>query len=485
MTPSLVGDPKQTDNGPFALLTSLDDKIDGTMQQDVVERTGVSKTVVPVTERKNGQRPKESEHGFRQLMHDLHDFGVLAMADRYRLFGRFLAYHDWDFHDPHAERPLLGDGHVLNVVRVVDLVEDVLRWANATGAEIPRFINLHGLADQFFSSQRHLREKPADELTPDERDNLEALSAWEQMDDKEQALITGRIAERAAEAHDLANLIKNVNDWNALKDPSRKTTDPVNPEDPNSPPIVEYYDRMQYDRVEEIEAQMFKQSLDAFRDELGWTPQQVAVAKALGAEWIRKTAFLPQHLPEGLAGFDQTASMFNPRAPWAIGGLLNEYSVRVHAGDQLTVSDFDPQAFFGGFIPWRFELLDHAYGREPGTTMREYLQFLDAFRRNSPENAETFCRILGVPDEQKEGVKRMDDLHTFVTERFAMQQEIARIFWPGEGRVRFDQAFEGWAEETFRRLETVCLLFQGNFWNPEYSVRQFQHQIASIAPDRR
>lgn len=458
--------------------------MDSAMQRRVTaERNGVTDASAPLRERKNGQRPKESEHGFRQLMHDLHDFGVLAMADRYRLFGRFLAYHDWDFHDPHAERPLLGDGHVLNVVRVADLVEDALRWANKNNVEIPRFINLRDLADQFFSSQRHLREKPAGQLREDERDNLEALSAWEQMDDEEQWLIAGQTAERAAEAHDLANLIAAVNDWNALKDPSRKTTDPVNPEDPSSPPIVEYYDRMRYDGVEKIEADMFKRSLDAFKGELGWTPRQLAVAKALGAEWIRKTEFTPQNLAGGLAGVDRWASMFNPRALWAVIGLVKEYEVRAHEGDQLVFPDFEPPAFLGGFIPVQFNNLDQKYGGPPGTSLWEFLEFIDGYRRENPDE---FCRVLGVPPERWEDVGRIESLYDVVAERFKMQQEAARVLWPPavqnqHGRVSFADAFNGWNDEVFARMETICRIYQERFWDPSFTVEQFRLEIQEPA----
>lgn len=430
--------------------------------------------------KKEGRRTPESANGFRRLMHDLHDFGIMAMLGKFResVSGFLLLYHDWDFHDWERENPLLGDGHVLNVVRGTDLAGEAQAWAKEKGVAIPRFINFYDQAAQYFSSQQHLKWKPAEEeLTQDERDTMDALSAWEGMNEAERDAITIETAKRATEAHDLANLIKNVNDWNALKDSSRRTTDPVNPADPQSLPIVEYYDRMQYDGVEEKEATMFKQSLDAFQKELGFSNAQLAVAKALGAEWIRKTAFVPDNLPEGLAGTDQTAAAFNPRALWSVFGLVNEYRVRVAEGDVLKVPDFNPKMFFGGFIPWRFEILDKAYGRESGTTMHEYLKFMSDYKR---ENEGAFADLVGVPKQSQDQVRGITNLETFVTERFKMQQEAAKLFWP-EGKVRYEDAFKGWSMETFQKMESVSKLFQEHFWDPSFTVDAFQNAIASPA----
>lgn len=412
-----------------------------------------------------------------KLIENLHDLGILMTLNKtkeYRLNGVPYVYHTRNF-EPVVPQPkeegelrLPGDGHVKSIEKGARLHLAALAYHREHGSLTHDPLGLHERAHAFFEDLQ--RESTA--LPSEDRD---AADAWQSMTEDERRDAVEEALRWTAPHHDLGNPIEDVTDWEGLLAPGA-----------DFGTIVKFLNRQRYEGSEAAEADMYKRFIDAFWQKLGWSETKAGVVKALGEEMILQTIYRANFVTENenphramitLGVIDQIFSMLNASAERGVIGLINENRVRAIKGDQLFASDFDPNVFCGGFVLSRFDALDDALEKKKGSSFREYVTFLDEFRRANPEE---FAQILSLPVER---VREITHFEQFLRDRMTMQQEVARVLWPPEsrdanGRVSFEHAFDGWTEQQFENLERVCALYQENFWSPGYTVEHFRTAIS-------
>ena len=155
-----------------------------------------------------------------------------------------------------------------------------------------------------------------------------------------------------------------------------------------------------------------------------------------------------------LAVLDQTSAIFNPNGPKLIVGLIEEGRQRIVAGDPNAPQKFNRDAYFGGFVTWRFSEVQKC----DGVGMENYLTFLDKYKTSNPAG---FSEILQIDSQT---VEQIGNINEFVQRKTIQQLDISAQLWNG-GDVDFAHAFDGWDTNGKKQLmEQKCQEFKHNFW---------------------
>ncbi len=287
------------------------------------------------------------------------------------------------------------------------------------------------------------------------RNDSELTYFWSQINADRKKSLTDLALLTAAAGHDLANVVEEDVDWDAIKQSGKVGKN-----------FALYSDhQMHFAGVENTASQIYAKYVWAFKIELGLTNDEAKIVAHLGSEFIKETVFRGDAM-ENLAIIDQVGATMTPSALKGVFGLINENRIRTEVESNAAPQTFTVEGHFGGFIDWRFEVSE----REGGVSMEQFVNHLDSLRRTNPV---LFANILGVKQQDYINMRKIDNLLNFISTRNRIQEHVASKLWPKGTKIEYSKAYDGWNDPEFLYMDQSSELFRKRFWDPTLSLSDF------------